>query len=117
MHPDLPAPAQVYDPLLRLINHHRQPGITMKIIPVKILGYKHSQRYPILRILTRIQKDFEKEHAQFQLDIQEVSSVDEILSFTPVIAFPSLMIGEKLVCAGRSPEKKEILTWLENEIH
>jgi hypothetical protein len=39
-----------------------------------------------------------------------------MLEYTSVIAFPSLMIGEKLVCVGRFPSRDEILEWLENEI-
>jgi hypothetical protein len=87
----------------------------LKLIPVKILGYKHSQRYPIRRILTLIQKDFEKTHPQIRLEIKEISSSDEILRYTPVIAFPSLMVGGKLVCVGRLPAKEEILAWIEKE--
>jgi len=90
-------------------------GITLKLVPVKILGYKHSQRYPIRRILTLIQTDFERTHPQIQLEVKEISSTDEILSYTPVIAFPSLMVGEKLVCVGRLPAKEEILAWIEDE--
>jgi hypothetical protein len=87
----------------------------MKTIPVKILGYKRSQRYPIWRVVTRAQAEFEKQHPEFRLEIGEITSAQEMLRFTPVIAFPSLMIGGKLVCVGRSPAKHEILVWLEGE--
>jgi hypothetical protein len=88
----------------------------MKTIPVKILGYKQSQRYPIARVLTQAQAVFEKQHPEVRLDVQEVPTAEEMLRFTPVIAFPSLMIGEKLVCVGRFPGKEEILGWLDSEI-
>ncbi|HUE97848.1 MAG TPA: thioredoxin family protein [Anaerolineales bacterium] len=88
----------------------------MKTIPVTILGYKQSQRYPIWRALTQAQTVFEKEHMEYRLAVQEVTSTEEILHFTPVIAFPSLMIAGKLVCVGRSPAKHEILAWLESEV-
>jgi len=88
----------------------------MKTIPVKILGYKRSQRYTISRSLIQAQKTFEVRHPEFQLDVQEVPTAQEMLQYTPVIAFPSLMIGEKLVCVGRFPSKEEILEWLEDEI-
>jgi hypothetical protein len=87
----------------------------MSTIPVKILGYKRSQRYPISRALIQAQKTFSARHPEFPLDVQEVPTAQEILQYTPVIAFPSLMIGEKLVCVGRFPSKEEILEWLENE--
>jgi hypothetical protein len=87
----------------------------MKTIPVKILGYKRSQRYTISRSLVQAQKTFESRHPEFQLDIQEVPTAQEMLQYTPVIAFPSLMIAGKLVCVGRFPSKEEILGWLERE--
>ena len=85
----------------------------MESISVKILGYKKSQRYPIWRTLQSAQKTLEKEHPDLQLDTQEVTTTDEILHYTPVIAFPSLMINGKLVCVGRSPSRNEILEWLQ----
>ena len=84
----------------------------MIVIPVKILGYKHSQRYPIWRALQTAQRALEKEQPGLQLDIQEVTSTDEILSYTPVIAFPSLMVNGELVCVGRLPMQEEVLNWL-----
>ena len=88
----------------------------MKTIPVKILGYKRSQRYAISRSLVPAQRAFEARHPDFQLAVQEVPTAQEMLQYTAVIAFPSLMIGEKLVCVGRFPSKEEILDWLEDEI-
>ena len=87
----------------------------MKSIPVKILGYKRSQRYPIKRILIQVQKDLDERHPQIQIEIEEISSADEILRYTPVITFPSLMVAGKLVCIGRAPDKMEILAWIEKE--
>jgi hypothetical protein len=86
------------------------------IIPVKILGYKKSQRYSIQRVLIQAQAAFQKAHPEVQLVVQEVTSAQEMLRYTPVIAFPSLMIGEILVCIGRFPAKDEVLAWLESGI-
>jgi len=88
----------------------------MKTIDVKILGYKKSQRYPIWRTLQSAQRTLEKEHPDLRLDTQEVTTTDEILHYTPVIAFPSLMINGKLVCVGRSPSRSEVLKWLTTAI-
>lgn len=88
----------------------------MKTIAVKILGYKRSQRYSISRSMIQAQRAFEARHPEFQLAMQEVTTAQEMLQYTQVIAFPSLMIGEKLVCVGRFPSKEEILDWLEDEI-
>ncbi len=87
----------------------------MQTIPVKILGYKRSQRYAISRSLLQAQRTFETRHPDFQLDVQEVPTAQEMLQYTAVIAFPSLMIAGKLVCVGRFPSKEEILIWLEEE--
>lgn len=89
----------------------------MQTIPIKILGYKSSQRYPIWRTLQAAQRALEKEHPGLHLDIQEVKSTDEILRYTPVIAFPSLMVDGKLVCVGRFPNRDEILDWLNKAIN
>jgi len=88
----------------------------MDAIPVKILGYKKSQRYPIWRTLQAVQRTLEKEYPDLRLDTQEVTTTDEILHYTPVIAFPSLMINGKLVCVGRSPSQSEVLKWLTTAI-
>jgi hypothetical protein len=90
--------------------------MNMQTIPVKILGYKRSQRYAISRSLVPAQRMFESRHPGFQLDVQEVRTAQEMLQYTAVIAFPSLMVGGKLVCVGRFPSKEEILEWLEDEI-
>ena len=81
----------------------------MKINRVKILGANCPQRYLLGRTLMQARTKFEKEHPEYRLDVQEVATSRETLNYTPVIAFQSLMIGEKLVCSGRFPPKNEIL--------
>ena len=88
----------------------------MKIISVKILGTRRAQRYCVTRTLIRVQSDLERLHPEFQLEVRQITTSQEMLRYTPVIAFPSLMIGEKLVCVGRFPSNEEILGWLENEM-
>jgi hypothetical protein len=87
----------------------------MKVIPVKILGTRRPQRYCVARTLVSAQSAFERQFPGFRLDVQQITSSQEILQYTPVIAFPSLMVGEKLVCVGRFPSRDEILGWLERE--
>jgi thioredoxin family protein len=88
----------------------------MKTITVKILGTRRAQRYCVTQTLIRVQSDFEMQHPECQLDVRQITTSQEILQYTPVIAFPSLMIAEELVCVGRFPSRKEILRWLENEV-
>jgi hypothetical protein len=89
----------------------------MITIQIKILGYKHSQRYSIVRVLTQARSTFEKQHPEFKLEVEEITTAREMLAYTPVIAFPSLMIAGKLVCVGRFPSRQEVLAWLEQEAH
>ena len=72
----------------------------MQTIPVKILGSKRSQRYSLARAMIQAKSAFEKEHPEFELEITQVTTSDEILKYTLVFAYPSLMIGDKLVCGG-----------------
>jgi hypothetical protein len=39
-------------------------------------------------------------------------AVEEIQRYTPVFAFPSLVVNEKLVCVGRFPSRAEVLAWI-----
>ena len=55
------------------------------------------------------QKSFEKTHPGFNLEVQEVATAAEMLQFTPMIAFPSLMINGKLVCVGGFLQKRRSL--------
>lgn len=85
----------------------------MTTIAVKILGYKHSQRYSMARVVTQARSFFEEQHPEFQLEVEQVTTAQEMLAYTPVIAFPSLMIAGRLVCVGRFPSRQEVLDWLE----
>lgn len=89
----------------------------MNVVSVKILGYKKSQRYPVWRALQAARSELEKEFPEgLRLEVQEIAAVDEILRYTPVIAFPSLVINEKLACAGYAPSRGEIMEWLKSAI-
>jgi hypothetical protein len=89
----------------------------MEPIPVKILGNKRHQRYVVWRAVQAAWMTLEKEFPDLTLDIQKVSSVEEIQQYTPVFAFPSLVIAGKLVCVGRYPARNEVLEWLKTAIH
>lgn len=84
----------------------------MQPIPVKILGNKRAQRYVIWRAVQGAETILKKEFPDLSLDIQKVSSIEEMQKYTPVFAFPSLMIAGKLVCVGRYPKRNEVMEWL-----
>ena len=94
----------------------RTDPVPIKTIPVRILGYKRSQRYSMARALMAVQRSFKKAHPEVQIDVWEVTTAAEMLQFTSVFVFPSLMIQEKRVCVGMFPGKEEILGWLQSEI-
>jgi len=80
----------------------------MKIISIKILGYKRAHRYPLERSVIAAQQEL----PNVTLLVEHITTVVEIQQYTPVFALPSLMVNEKLVCVGRFPTKVEVLSWL-----
>jgi hypothetical protein len=80
----------------------------MKTVSVKILGHKHSLRYPIERSLIAAQREL----SDTTLVIEHIKTVEEIQRYTPVFAFPSLVVNEKLVCVGCFPTRTEVLAWI-----
>ena len=92
------------------LNEWKEAG--MNPVPIKILGTKRHQRYIIWRTLQGACMTLGKEFPDLSLDIQKVSSMVEIQKYTPVTAFPSLMVADELVCVGRYPHREEIVEWL-----
>jgi hypothetical protein len=87
--------------------------MTSKIV-VKVLCYKKAERYAVERIVRTVWNSLGKEWPDLGLEIIEVREIPEILKYTPVIAFVSLVIDEKLVCIGRIPKREEMVGWLRN---
>jgi len=81
-------------------------------IVARVLSCHKSQRYAIERTLQSAWNDLVKERPNLSLEIVEVCEVADILKYTPVFAFASLMINEKLVCVGRIPQRDEVVEWL-----
>jgi hypothetical protein len=82
----------------------------------KVLGYRKSQRYIIERILHSAWNELIKDRNDINLEIVEVRQVADILKYTPVFAYASLVINEKLVCVGRCPTRAEVVVWMEDAI-
>jgi hypothetical protein len=85
-------------------------------IVAKVLSYHKSQRYMIVRTLQSAWNDLAREWPKVILEIVEVRDVAEILKYTQVFAFASLMINDQLVCIGRCPKRNEVTTWLKAAI-
>ncbi len=80
----------------------------MRTISVKILGHKASLRYPVERVVIAAQREL----PNVDLAIEMVKTASEIQKYTHVLALPSLVVNERLVCVGRFPSKDEALFWL-----
>ncbi|MFN3308252.1 MAG: hypothetical protein ACK44E_03505, partial [Anaerolineales bacterium] len=66
------------------------------ILTVKILALKKPQRYSVRRTLMAAWAILQKEHPSLQLQIEEVTSSVEMMHYTPVTVYPSLVINERL---------------------
>ena len=81
------------------------------MISVKILGRSSPQRYAVRRAVVAAQINLLVEHPGQGVDIIEVKDLQDILRYTAVFIYPSLVINEQLVCVGRFPNKDDILVW------
>lgn len=86
------------------------------MLNVKILALKKPQRYSVRRTLMAAWSILQKEHPSLQLQIEEMASSVEIMHYTPVTVYPSLVINERLVCVGRFPQKGEVIGWLKEAL-
>ena len=51
----------------------------------------------------------------FEATIEHIEDLDAILKY-PILVTPGLVINERLVCAGRVPNKKEVVQWITQEL-
>ena len=86
------------------------------MVSVKILGLKTSQRYAIRRGVVAAQYELLQQHPGLEVKIMEINDSREILKYTAVLSYPSLVVNEKLVCIGRYPRKDEVADWLRQAI-
>jgi hypothetical protein len=56
--------------------------------------------------------DLRKEYPEVQVRLSELKTWQEIESYTLILAAPSLVIDEQLVCKGRFPGREEVVDWL-----
>ncbi len=82
------------------------------MIQVKLLSYHSAQRYALRQTIIAAQRILQKDNPGLKLEITELRSWQEIENYTPILAAPSLVVNETLVCAGRFPTKQEVVDWL-----
>ncbi|NJD57948.1 MAG: hypothetical protein C3F13_16905 [Anaerolineales bacterium] len=82
------------------------------MIEIKILSYHSAQRYAVRQTVLSAQRIIHDEHPDVNINIMELKDWFTIEQYTPILAAPSLVVNEKLVCAGRFPARDEVLGWL-----
>lgn len=81
-------------------------------IVARILGIQKAQSYATERALRSAWNDLAEEYPDLQLQIVWARELAEIQKYTSIFKFASLVINEKLVCAGRFPRRDEVVPWL-----
>ena len=82
------------------------------MLNIKVLGYRRPARYAVRRIVTVAWEILRSEFPGEDIHISDISSANEISRYTPVFVMASLVINEKLVCAGRVPSQTEVREWM-----
>ena len=75
-------------------------------VDIKILGPGCKKCIQVAEIVRQV-----IEEHRLQAQIEEISSMDKIAEFG-VLSTPAVVIGGDVKCAGRVPERHEILQWL-----
>jgi len=50
-----------------------------------------------------------------EAEFEKVTNFDEIMEY-PIMATPGLVINEELVCAGRIPSIREVISWVKEAL-
>jgi hypothetical protein len=86
-------------------------GTNTKVV-AKVLSYKKGERYAVDHAVRAAWNVLIEDRTDQSLEIVYIREVAEILKYTPVFVFASLVINEKLVCVGRIPKRDEVIDWL-----
>jgi len=86
------------------------------MIDVKILSYHSAQRYAVRQTLVAAKRVLNVDYPELEISITELKDWVHIEQYTPVLAAPSLVVNERLVCVGRFPTRQEVIGWLSSAI-
>lgn len=81
-----------------------------------ILGYRNAQRYVVRRAINQALLNLASDQIEPEVKIEETSDVSEILKYTQVLIYPSVMLNNRLICVGRIPKQDEMKHWVLEEI-
>jgi hypothetical protein len=82
------------------------------MIEVKILSCRSAQRYAVRQRVVAAKRDLQNEDPSLEMEIMELKDWVHIEPYTQILAAPSLVVNECLVCEGRFPTRQEVLQWL-----
>jgi uncharacterized membrane protein len=86
------------------------------MINVKILCNKTHLRYSVRRMVEAAHRNLLAEYPDLQVNITEISDMEEIFKYTQVMVAPGLVINEKLVYDLWIPKKEQVIAWLRQAI-
>jgi hypothetical protein len=86
------------------------------MINVKILCNKSPLRYSVRRVVEAASISLLSEYPDLKVSIIEISEMEEILKYTPVMIAPGLVINEKLVYDLWIPKKEQVVAWMREAI-
>lgn len=86
------------------------------MIDIKILSYHSAQRYAVRQTVISAQRALREEYPELNLAITELKDWQHIEQYTTILAAPSLVMNEKMVCRGRNPSKDEVVGWMKQAL-
>jgi len=85
------------------------------MLNIKVLGPGCYNCYALEQAVAEALEDLMQEDGSIQATLQHVDDPQEIAQY-PILFTPGLVVNETLVCAGRVPQKEEIVSWLKKAI-
>jgi hypothetical protein len=86
------------------------------MIEVKILSCRSAQRYAMRQRVVAAKRDLSENRPELNITLTELRDWANIERYTGILAAPSLVVNEALVCVGRIPTRQEVLDWLKSAI-
>ncbi len=82
------------------------------MIEVKVLACRSAQRYAVKQRVVAAKRDLLERQPGLEITIVELKGWQAIERYTQILAAPSLVVNDRLVCEGRFPSRQEVLDWL-----
>ena len=77
------------------------------MIEVKILSCRSAQRYAVRQRVVAAKRDLLEGQPDLKVEITELRDWANIEGYTGILAAPSLVVNDVLVCEGRFPTRQE----------